>query len=356
LRARIAWSGVLFLAGLLLAEALVRVLVVRRAPMTESVGGSLVQPSADPRLRFENRPLARQALRFFDREGRVSKEIEASINEDGYRGPVVAKEKPADALRIVAIGDSQTFGTGVEEKESWPAVLQATLQADFPATRIEVLNCAVQGYDAPQSAAALESRWLAYAPDLVLYGYFVNDPPQPDASADDGRTWSRRALKCLNASQHGVLGWARRTSALLDVVLDRLQRRLIVHEWSVGAVQLHADDSEGWRTTQAVLTEERDACARAGARYGVVLLPFLVRCGDGWVSTEPYRKVSAACASDSIPVFDPAPCFAGEDPRGMLVHERDSHTSARAQRIEGEAIARWVIERKLLRERSDPGR
>jgi len=40
----------------------------------------------------------------------------------------------------------------------------------------------------------------------------------------------------------------------------------------------------------------------------------------------------------------------------MLVHERDAHSSAKVQRIEGEAIARWVLEKKLLRERSCPGR
>lgn len=366
LRARLLWSGLIFLAGILLAEALVRGFVRRRAPLTEAAGRSLVQPSADPRLRFENRPGDRQVLRYFDPEGGVSKEVEAAINADGYRGPVVAKEKPPDVIRIVAIGDSQTFGTGVAEGETWPAVLRSTLQKSLPEARVEVLNCAVQGYDAPQSAAALESRWLAYAPDLVLYGYFVNDPPQSDpradecrtdeGRADEGRTWSRWMLGCLNRSQRGALGWARRRSALLDVVLDRIQRRLIVHEWATGAIQLHADSSEGWQRTQALFAEERDASARAGARFGIVLLPFLVRFGEGWISTEPYKKVAAACASAGIPAFDPEPCFAGEDPAGMLVHERDAHTSAKAQRIEGEAIARWVLEQKLLRERSCPGR
>ena len=45
------------------------------------------------------------------------------INEDGYRGPRAGQRYPA-SFRIVALGDSFTFGYGVEEHESWPRVLE----------------------------------------------------------------------------------------------------------------------------------------------------------------------------------------------------------------------------------------
>jgi GDSL-like Lipase/Acylhydrolase len=350
IRRRLVLSGFLLLASLAGAELLVRAFAPRRTASTDS-GPRLVQPSEDPRIRFENRPGARQEIRFFDAKGGVAKEVVAVINADGYRGTAVAKEKPPGTLRIAALGDSQTFGIGIGEGASWPAVLEASLQRSLPGTSVEVMNCAVPGYDAEQEAAALESRWLAYAPDLVLLGYFANDPPPPKSGPDEGKTWSRWMLGELLPNQRGFVGWARRSSALLDVVLDGVYRRLLVREWAAGAEQLHDDASDGWQRTQALFSIERDACTRAGARFAVVLIPFLVRCGDGLISTWPYRKVARVCGEAGIPTLDLEPSFQGEDFAHLLVHERDSHSAPPAHRIEGEAIARWVLEHKLLPER-----
>ena len=350
IRRRLLLSGIFVLAGLAGAELLVRAFVSRRTPSTES-DPRLVEPSGDPRIRFENRPGARQAIRFFDAKGGVAKEVVAVINADGYRGTALAKEKPRDTLRIAALGDSQTFGIGIGEGESWPAVLEASLRRSLPGRKVEVMNCAVPGYDAEQEAAALETRWLAYAPDLVLLGYFANDPPPPTNLPDTSKTWSRWMLGELLPNRRGFLGWTRRTSALVDVVLDGVYRRLLVHEWTVGAEHLHDDASDGWQRTRVLFTIERDACARAGARFAVVLIPFLIRSGGGLISTGPYRKVSAACAEAGVPTLDLEPSFRDVDFANLLVHARDSHSAPPAHRIEGETIARWVLEQRLLPER-----
>ena len=347
IRRRLVLSGFLLIAGLAGAELLVRAFAPRRTPSTAS-GPRLVQPVEDPRIRFENRPGARQEIRFFDAQGGVAKDVVAMINADGYRGTAVAKEKPPGTLRIAALGDSQTFGVGIGEGESWPAVLEASLRASLPGTSIEVMNCAVPGYDAEQEAAALETRWLDYAPDLVLLGYFANDPPPRKSFPDEGKTWSRWMLGELLPDRRGFVGWARKSSALVDVVLDGVYRRLLVREWAAGAEQLHDDASDGWQRTQALFSIERDACARAGTRFAVVLIPFLVRTSDGLISTRPYRKVARVCADARIPTLDLEPCFRDVDVAHLLVHERDSHSAPPAHRIEGEAIARWLLDAKLL--------
>jgi len=347
IRRRLVASGLILLAGLAIAELLVRAFVPRRTPSTES-GPRLVQPSPDPRIQFENRPGARQEIRFFDPKGGVAKDVVAVINPDGYRGAAVAKEKPPGTLRIAALGDSQTFGIGIGEGESWPAVLEASLRESLSGTSIEVMNCAVPGYNAEQEAAALETRWLAYAPDLVLLGYFANDPPPRTSFPDEGKTWSRWMLGELLPDRRGFVGWARKSSALVDLVLDGVYRRLLVREWAAGAVQLHDDASDGWQRTRALFSIDRDACARSGARFAVVLIPFLVRTGDGLISTGPYRKVSAVCAEAGIPILDLEPSFRDVDLSRMLVHERDSHSAPPAHRIEGEAVARRLVDSKLL--------
>ncbi len=73
------------------------------------------------------------------------------------------------ALRVVAVGDSVTYGMNVAGGEAWPARLGNTLG-------VEAVNLGVRGWDAAQTAALVESGEVAaWAPDLVVWGLYVND-------------------------------------------------------------------------------------------------------------------------------------------------------------------------------------
>jgi hypothetical protein len=315
-----------------------------------------IRACADPRIRFENRPGAVQTLRYVDRAGNVREEI-VSVNAQGTRGQEVSFEKPHGTLRVVVLGDSQTFGAGIAANGTWPAVVEETLRrsmgdADGGEPRIEVMNCAVAGYDAEQSAAALETHWIGFDPDLVLLGYFVNDPPVAPSAASSGTSpFGRRLLAAVTPGSRSLVSSWRRSSALLDVLSDALYRHLRGREWELQADFLHSDASPSWAATKTLLAGERDLCRAHGASFGVVLLPFLVPWGDGLVSSTAYHRVAAYCASAGIAAYDPEPLFAGRDLKALLVHEKDFHSGAEAHRMEGEAIAAWVLRQGLLGKR-----
>lgn len=348
-RSRLLITGLATVAGLAASEVFVRHLDRRWPPLAQNDPLPL-QVSSDPRIRLENRPGASMVMRFFDRDAKPLRDVSATINDLGFRGPTVEREKPAGVFRIAVIGDSQTFGIGVGDGESWPAVLEKSLAPRVHGARVEVMNCAVAGYDAEQSAAALESHWLAFAPDLVLLGYFVNDPALPNVHSEPHLGPLHRLMPIVQPDGRGCMGWLRRRSALVDFVCDGVYRRLRVREWALGAAALHADDCDGWKRTRAALECERDLCAGRGARFGVVLLPFLVPWNGALVTTGPYEVVSRFCAASGIASIDLEPRFAGVALDGLLVHERDPHTGSRAHFLEGEAVADWILERGLLPE------
>jgi len=94
-------------------------------------------------------------------------------NSYGIRGPEFSFDKPPGRLRIAAVGDSFTFGQGVEEDEAYAAVVgQALRSAHVPA---EVLNFGVPGHGTPQSVAMVRRKVVPTQPDLVLIGVFPND-------------------------------------------------------------------------------------------------------------------------------------------------------------------------------------
>ncbi len=94
-----------------------------------------------------------------------------STNELGFRSPPLF---PAGSrFRILAIGDSTTFGQHVADNETWPAQLQQVL--DPKAEFIEVINAGIIGASSFQGLAFLRTRGLALQPNLVITTFGFND-------------------------------------------------------------------------------------------------------------------------------------------------------------------------------------
>ena len=81
---------------------------------------------------------------------------------------------PAKSVfRVLALGDSCTFGVGVNDTETWPSQLEAISRAR--GLKLEVINAGVPGYTAFQGRRYLEKEGLILEPDMVLVCFGFND-------------------------------------------------------------------------------------------------------------------------------------------------------------------------------------
>jgi lysophospholipase L1-like esterase len=147
---------------LALAEIVVRVLDL--GPKVTAVYRENYQLSADSVLRYELRPRSHLGP--------------ITINAAGMRDQEYAVEKPPRTFRIATIGDSIGFGYGTHQGGAFGDRLEEFLNEYYGdrGWRFEVLNFCVTGYNITQAVEMLRARALAYDPDLVLYGYCLNDP------------------------------------------------------------------------------------------------------------------------------------------------------------------------------------
>ncbi len=130
--------------------------------------GNLVhRPSDVPGLLYELAP---------DRVS-VHNDKTITVNSLGMRDAEPREPVPG-MRRILVLGDSVSFGLGVEDNETWPHVLDARLrQAEARGgPPFDVLNMAVSGYSTLDEYAQLKHRGLELDPDFVIVGYFLNDP------------------------------------------------------------------------------------------------------------------------------------------------------------------------------------
>ncbi|MBU0634685.1 MAG: SGNH/GDSL hydrolase family protein [Candidatus Omnitrophica bacterium] len=80
--------------------------------------------------------------------------------------------KDEQNTKIVVLGDSITFCHIGEKKDYYPYKLEKLLNKDSKdASRAEVLNAGVPGYNTKQEVRYLEKRLLGYQPDIVIVGY-----------------------------------------------------------------------------------------------------------------------------------------------------------------------------------------
>lgn len=95
------------------------------------------------------------------------------INEQGFRGPSRSVNKSGQ-YRIFILGDSYTFGAGVEADEAYPAVLERMLNKHLEAIEFEVFNLGMPGGSTDTEYQVL-LHYMDYQPDLVILQTLGND-------------------------------------------------------------------------------------------------------------------------------------------------------------------------------------
>jgi len=97
------------------------------------------------------------------------------INSNGFRGPELTSKRNNE-FRILSLGESTTFGAGVENNETYSALLGNYLDSLTGGKyHFKVLNCGFSAYSSFQSLKYFELYGLDYKPDMLIIYNEVND-------------------------------------------------------------------------------------------------------------------------------------------------------------------------------------
>ncbi len=130
----------------------------------------IMQPSDNPKILYELKPNAEVLF------SGVFIRIPSSrikISSQGIRDYDYPMQKDPGKFRIIVLGDSISFGWGVELEEGVSKQLEALLNG--PGNKYEVINFSVPTYNMVQEVEELRTKCLAYKPDLVIFVVCDND-------------------------------------------------------------------------------------------------------------------------------------------------------------------------------------
>lgn len=123
-------------------------------------------------------------------------------NSRGLRDKEYPLEKPPGTYRVAVIGDSFTFGDGVNAEEVYHSILEERLNRLSDSLRFEFINFGLAGYDLLNYLGVVEHKAMAYDPDLILIGFCGNN----DDDLPEAKQWTEPFTRYKSPNTVGSSG------------------------------------------------------------------------------------------------------------------------------------------------------
>ncbi|MBM4369896.1 MAG: SGNH/GDSL hydrolase family protein [Deltaproteobacteria bacterium] len=286
------------------------------------------------------------------------------INSLGFRGDEFPERPEPGVTRVLAIGDSVTFGYGVAEDATFHRVARARLEAAGHPP-VEFLNAGLPSAGLPYVLHGTR-RWCdRLDADVVLASVVLNDlwAYEHDAIEVEPRARPRGkppslASRLLHRSYaYTALFRSAKSLAYATGLLD-LDDNPGYHFPVLG--EPGPDVELAWEGSFRVLDALRDATAACDARLVLAVFPLEVQLSEEVLSLyregigidvaatatdlEPQRRLAAYAAAHELPFLDFTPAFQGPDPatlflRDLYVTLDPVHPSVLGHRLAGERLA-----------------
>jgi lysophospholipase L1-like esterase len=246
--------------------------------------------------------------------------VQFRTNSDGFRGPELTGIDGSRDLVIMVLGDSYAFGYGVEEGESFPALLELELSRAHAATQVRVVNLGIPGYDTSQELATLREWGPRLRPRIVLLQYHLNDLQRhPEAGS--------------STAPEPALAQVRRHVHLLRLVLPWLaalsrQVGLNPPTTATAEVAAYVNDEPAWQANRRALLDLFAAARELDAVPGVLVVPYLVDLSERHPAAPAYQVVVRFCDSVGVPVVNAFEQFRGERAGRFWISPFDGHPNA----------------------------
>jgi hypothetical protein len=262
---------------------------------------------------------------------------EIRINNLGLRGPEVTPAANKKA-RILVLGDSYTFGSGVRDEETFCAVLGQAL-----GEQVEVINAGVPGYGIFQMARSLRHLDSLLDPRIVVVAFPTGDIfRQPFNSIEEERAYLQTEEKRKRL---------RRFSQFAKFLYRKYYyiRARLKGETRGVPNEMPTNDNAGfadlWHRDQTRLEEVAEMCRQSQARF--VIMPWPQHRNAEWDNLVIAGVRELGKRDDVVGLINLDQALS-KYPADQLFIPGDGHPSATAHQAVGlylaEAIERLVVE------------
>jgi lysophospholipase L1-like esterase len=256
-------------------------------------------------------------------------------NRNGFRDREFVIAKSRDKFRILVLGDSQTFGHGIEKLEDTiPKQLEKMLNQGAKRPKFEVLSFARPGWNTAEQLQYLYKKGFLYKPDLILLNFFHNDlPPSPLLECNS------KDLEVIPEVGPLVV-WFHRSS-FYHLVKFRINRLLekIEYKPSYEDCRRSSYQSRSWEMEEIYLDTLYQTARIKNIHFMISVIPIMFQLDKNYPFTFAHNKLKKFCDSRNIFCVDLyQEGFKGKNEDDFIVSRKDRHLNARGAKLSAEIL------------------
>lgn len=261
-------------------------------------------------------------------------------NRRGMRWTTPFPRKQEDVFRIMVVGDSLTYGEGIDERWTYSRQLQALLEPDYA---VEVLNLGIDGSQSEDVLWVVIEYLPHLRPDLVVYGVCLND----FLPSGVGQYQNNHAYKFpLPNAVKAFFTRKSRLARLVDDTYDRVLLRLDLR------VDFYDDILNGFTGYQSRFAQDVARLNEVVKAQGLPAVVALVLDQFPGLDSRGHRIAQAAeshLRSAGMEVIDTAPYYRRFDRLSFAVSRWEGHPNEVANAIWAVMLDRHLRSLRRLR-------
>lgn len=271
-------------------------------------------------------------------------------NALGFRDRDHRERKAADTVRIVALGDSFTYGIGADFEDTYLARVEQQLnQRPGPHRPVEIIKLGLPRQFPLVERLTLERYGLRFAPDIVMVAVLPNDIVDSVKGLGSACvSTSGYLVPCAALAWGEAAVWASLRSAVARLVLQRWGSNGAPAVDAVSWEQILADDGRyesGWRAIEQELGRMQDRARQQGATFVVVALPQRPPWRD--VDAYPEARLGRWSTAHGAVFVPTLAALRAASAARTLYWKRDGHCTPAGYAVIADAVATGLIEHGL---------
>ena len=260
--------------------------------------------------------------------------VDIKINELGFRDRS-GVAKPPGQFRILFLGDSVTFGTGVKADDTFVRRIEA-LAAPYVNHNISTINTGVSSYNTQMQWSVVNKFGDYFQPDLVILLYVTNDIEMTPSKPYD----SFRELSISGKSPPEVLEWILARSWGYRLVYHLFVR----HDGGAhGAIE---PDAPGLRVSKDSVIE----ISQYFKEKNVPFVVFFFRYRENEFNNHLIQELQSVARRAGLLIKDTLPWYSTITDFAPITNSRvDAHPNADGHAILAEGMTQFLVRQGLLR-------
>ena len=252
------------------------------------------------------------------------------LNSLGYRDFEYSLERPKNTFRILVLGDSMTFGQGINKtSDTYPKQLEVLLNKKSVEQSFEVINTSYPGFNTDSELYDLYIKGFNFQPDMVFLGYYHNDIPRPGYLRCDPT--NREIIK-----KGGKIKTFLRQTSLYQFINFRYNRLLekLNHKPKMEDCINEAYSSTAWEMEKVYLDAIRKACLLRNIKLMIGIIPLMFNLNDDYPIKMIHSKLKNYCKENGVECIDFfEEGFTGKNALNLVISPEDRHLNSQGAKI-----------------------